>query len=140
MTERERAEYESLRLEISAREEVVKKLSAPQKLLSEQAKARLEKRKAKVASACEYRNIEEARDAWGYDCISEKEFEEIKSIFERGEDYILNRLSIKEVAAKILDGIVGRLLMDISVFKKELRELEKNESGRESVARPENAQ
>lgn len=120
MTEKEKQERESIELEIRARKIVLKKLGNPYKLLRQQAETNYEKRKRSVQSASEYRNIEEARDAWGYDCITEEEFEEIKRIFELGDEYVKKHLSPQEVAVEILGRFISGLHTEISSFEFEL--------------------
>ena len=75
MTEKEQQEREAIKLEIRARKEVLKKLENPLKRLRQQADANYEKRKTRIQAAREYGSIEGAHDAWGYDCITEEEYE-----------------------------------------------------------------
>ena len=98
----EELERESLLLEIQSRKEVLKKIENAYKRLKQQAEANYEKRKAKIQLAREYKSVEEAHDAFGYDCITEKEYCDILETFEKGEEYIEKHLSPQEVAVKIL--------------------------------------
>ena len=120
MTEKEKQERESVKLEIRARKEVLKKLDNPYKRLRQQADSNYEKRKARVQAAREYRSVEEAHDAWGYDCITEEEFEEIKRVFELGDEYMEKHLSPQEVAVEILGRFISGLYTEIKSFEFDL--------------------
>lgn len=72
----------------------------------------------------DYKTIDEAHDAWGYDCITEKEYREILIIFEQSEEYVVKHLSSQEVAVKILGDFIGRLNSEIRSFEFELLPIE----------------
>lgn len=120
----EKQERESLLLEIQSRKEVLKKIENAYKRLKHQAEVNFEKRKAKIKSASEYKSVEEAHDAFGYDCITEKEYYEIVEIFEKGEEYVEKHLSPQEVAVKILGEFIGRLNSEIRSFEFDLLPVE----------------
>ena len=127
MTEKEKQESESIRLEIQARKEVLRKIENAFKRLKRQAESNFEKRKTKVRNAREYKSVEEAQEAWGYDFITYEQFEEIKRIFELGDEYIVNHISAQEAAVKILGRFIDKLLIEIQSFELELLSLEKQE-------------
>lgn len=127
MTEKELQERESVQLEIQARRVVLNKVENAFKRLKIQAEANYEKRKEKVLAARSYRSIDEAHDAWGYDLITDKEFEEIKKIFESGDEYIKHKLSPQEISVKILGHFMGRLEAEIRNFEFQLLSTDKQE-------------
>lgn len=127
MTEKELQERASIKLEIEARKEVLKKVENAFKRLRKQADSNLEKRKEKVRAAREYRSLDEAHEAWGYDFITDEEFEEIKKVFELGDAYIENDLSPQEVAVNILGRFMGGLNKEIRSFEFELLPIEEQE-------------
>lgn len=142
MTYKDIRERDSLTLEIKARREVLRKIENAYKRLKRQAEANYEKRKQKIQSASEYKSIDEAHDAWGYDCITEQEYNEIVKIFEHGEEYVEKQLSPQEVAVKILGEFMGRLNSEIRSFEFELlppeeqaRRLENEREFREKLKR-----
>lgn len=120
MANNEKKERDTLILEIQSRKEVLKKIENAYKRLKKQAESNYEKRKAKIQAASEYKSIEEAHDAWGYDCITEKEYNEIVKIFEQGKEYVEKQLSPQEVAVKILGEFIGRLNYEIRSFEFDL--------------------
>ena len=120
MTDKEKKERDALILEIQSRKEVLKKIENAYKRLKKQAEANYEKRKLKIQFASEYKSIDEAHDAWGYDCITENEYYEIVKIFEQGKEYVEKQLSPQEVAAKILGEFIGRLNSEIRSFEFDL--------------------
>lgn len=127
MTEKELRERASIQLEIKARKEVLKKVENAFKRLMKQADSNLEKRREKVRAAREYRSLDEAHEAWGYDFITDEEFEEIKKVFELGDAYIENDLSPQEVAVNILGRFMGGLNKEIRSFEFELLPIEEQE-------------
>lgn len=127
MTEKELRERASIKLEIEARKEVLKKVENAFKRLRKQADSNLEKRREKVRAAREYRSLDEAHEAWGYDFITDEEFEEIKKVFELGDAYIENNLSPQEVAVNILGRFMGGLNKEIRSFEFELLPIEEQE-------------
>ena len=142
MTDKDTKEREALTLEIRARKEVLRKIENAYKRLKKQAEANYEKRKEKAQAASEYKSIEEAHDAWGYDCITEQEYNEIVKIFELGAEYVEKHLSPQEVAVKILGEFMGRLSSEIRSFEfdllppeEQLRLLREQEEWREEIER-----
>lgn len=142
MTDKDKKEREDINLEIQSRKEVLKKIENAYKRLKHQAEANYEKRKAKIQSAREYKSVEEAHDAFGYDCITEKEYCDILEIFEKGEEYIEKHLSPQEVAVKILGEFIGRLSSEIRSFEfdllppeEQVRILREQEEMREKINR-----
>ncbi len=77
----------------------------------------MQARKDKIAAAREYANIEEAREVWGYDGMTEEEFIEIQRVFEEGENYIANNISPQEYAVKILGEFATRIYGEIRYFE-----------------------
>ncbi len=121
MTDKEKKEHEAILLEIQSRKVVLDKIENAFKRLKKQAEANYEKRKLKAQQATgDYKTVEEAHDAWGYDCITEKQYYEILKIFEQGEEYVEKHLSPQEVALKILGEFIGRLNSEIRSFEFEL--------------------
>ena len=142
MTDKDTKEREALTLEIRARKEVLRKIENAYNRLKKQAEANYEKRKEKAQAASEYKSIEEAHDAWGYDCITEQEYNEIVKIFELGAEYVEKHLSPQEVAVKILGEFMGRLSSEIRSFEfdllspeEQLRLLREQEEWREEIER-----
>lgn len=120
MTNKEKKERDAIVLEIQSRKEVLKKIENPYERLKHQAEANYKKRELKVQSASEYRSVEEAHEAYGYDCITEQEYNEIVEIFEKGKEYVEINLSPQEVAVKILGEYIGRLNHEIRSFEFDL--------------------
>lgn len=142
MTGKEKQEREAILLEIQSRKEVLKKIENAYKRLKKQAEANYEKRKEKAQAASEYKSIDEAHDAWGYDCITEQEYNEIVKVFEQGAEYVEKHLSPQEVAVKILGEFMGRLSSEIRSFEFDLlspeeqfRLLREQEEWREEIER-----
>ncbi len=127
MTDKEKKERSGLIMEIDARKEVIKKIENPFKRLQVQAERNLQKRKNKIAAARQYSSVEEAREMWGYDVITDDELHDIERFFEEGEDYIANRISPPEYAVRILGEFIARLRSDIRSFEFDLLPPEEQE-------------
>lgn len=93
MTDKKMKERNAMILEIQSRKVVIEKIKNAYKRLKRQAEANYDKRKLKIQSASEYKSVDEAHDAWGYDCITEKQYNEIRKIFEQGEEYLEKHVS-----------------------------------------------
>ena len=126
MTDKKMKERNAMILEIQSRKVVIEKIKNAYKRLKRQAEANYDKRKLKIQSASEYKSVDEAHDAWGYDCITEKQYNEIRKIFEQGEEYLEKHVSPQEVA-KILGEFIGRLSYEIRSFEFELLPPEEQE-------------
>lgn len=113
-------ERDSLKLEIDARELLIKKLKSAKDGLQKLSDKEKKKREDKINSMTEYANIEEAREVWGWGAISDKEFEEVKTFFEKGADFIANTVSPQEYAHKLLTEYIVRLHREVASIKFEL--------------------
>lgn len=134
MTDKEKKEYDGLKMEIEARKEVLRKIENPFKRLQAQADKNVQKRKDKIAAAKTYSSVEEAREMWGYDAITEDELHDVERFFEEGEDFIANRISPQEYAVRILGEFISRLRSDIRSFEFELLPPEEQERIRQQHA------
>ena len=131
MTDKEKNARDDLKMEIEARKEVLKKIENPFKRLKAQADKNLQKT---------YSSVEEAREMWGYDAITEDELHDVERFFEEGEDFVANRISPQEYAVRILGEFVSRLRSEIRSFEfgllpmeEQIRLLQEQEERREKV-------
>lgn len=134
MMDKEKKERDDLKMEIEARKEVLRKIENPFKRLQAQAEKNLQKCKDKIEAAKTYSSVEEAREMWGYDAITEDELHDIERFFEEGEDFIANRISSQEYAVRILGEFISRLRSDIRSFEFELLPPEEQERIRQQHA------
>lgn len=116
----EKAERMELKLEIRARKELLKRLEYPQKLLKAAAEKEQQKKKERIENLTQYKSYREAQDAYGWDIITEEEFDEIVNILEKGTEAIENEISPIEAAKIILDKFIGGLMYEIAGFEFEL--------------------
>lgn len=117
MTDREREERKSLMLEIKAREELLRRLEHPQKLIKAAAEKERQKRKERIEKACQFKSYREAQDAYGWELITEAEFDEAVRVLEEGAQFIENEISPVEYAAELLLKIVGSLNYERASFE-----------------------
>lgn len=87
---------------IKANRLVMQKLNAPLKTLKQRAARQKQKRKEHLELLTGFRDLEEARTAWGMGWISRKEFEEIEEYFLNEKDFDESELSAEEIAYNIL--------------------------------------
>ncbi len=134
MTDKEKKEHDDIKMEIEARKEVLRKIENPFKRLQAQADKNVQKRKDKIDAAKTYSSVEEAREMWGYDAITEDELHDVERFFEEGEDFIANQISPQEYAVRILGEFISRLRSDIRSFEFELLPPEEQERIRQQHA------
>ena len=120
LTDIEKAEREEIRLEIRARKELLKRLDHPQKLLKVAAEKEQQKRKERIENLTQYKSYREAQDAYGWEIITEEEFDEIVKILEKGTADMENEVSPVEIAKHLLDKFVGGLMREIASFEFDL--------------------
>ena len=102
---------EENKLEIAAREQLLRRLERTLKLLNNRANVRRKNMILKErAIRGEYRTVDEAHEAYGYGFISEKQYKEIAEAIVFPE----------QVAASILFDFMRRLMNEIEAFKFEL--------------------
>ena len=119
MKRQEQWNQEMWLLEINARKEVIKKLSSVLKRLRKVGEVKLQERKAQVEARKQYASVEEARELWGYNGITDDELHEIERMFEEGELYV-QCISPQEAAVKILENYISGLYIAIRGFESEL--------------------
>lgn len=116
----EREEREELQLEIKARKELAKRLAHPLKLLEVAAEKEQQKRKERIEHLTEYKNYSEAREAYGWEFITEEEFDEIVRILEEGTEKLEKERTPVEVAKDILNRFINGLTYEIASFEFDL--------------------
>jgi hypothetical protein len=116
----EREERAALRLEIKAREELARRLEHPLKLLKTAAEKEQKKRQDRIEHLTEYKSYNEAQEAYGWDIITEEEFDEIVRILETGTESIEKERTPVEVALEILQKFVGGLHYEVASFEFDL--------------------
>ena len=119
-TDIEREEREALRIEIKARKELARRLAHPLKLLETAAEKEQQKRKERIEHLTEYKSYREAQDAYGWDLITEEEFDEIVRILEEGTEQIEKETTPIEVARNILNRFINGLASEIASFEFDL--------------------
>lgn len=113
MTAKEREMHKAITLEMKARKELLKRLQHPIQLIDTAAKKEKDKRTARIENARQFKDYNDAQDAYGYGCITEEEFDEVVKALELGEEYIEKEKSPVEVAAEILADFVRRQLNEL---------------------------
>ena len=116
----EREEREEIKLEIRARKELQKRLEHPMKLLKAAAEKAAQKRRERIEHLTEYKSYREAQDAYGWDLITEEEFDEIVRIMEEGTEALEKETTPVEIAVDILKKFIGGLSYEIASFEFDL--------------------
>lgn len=117
MKESERKELE---LEIAAREELLKRLQYPKTQLKKASQKEVEKRQAKIDKMKKYDSYEVAHELWGWGELTDKELDEVKEFFEKGESYIYDTVSAEEYAHRMLTQYMVRVMKEVAGIKYEL--------------------
>lgn len=118
--EQEKEQREALKLEISSRKELAKRLDHPLKLLATAEAKEKAAREARVAELSEYKTESEIMDAYGYDMITDDERRELLEALETGKDFVENTATKVSIAHTILKEFVGGLKKEIRGFEFEL--------------------
>ena len=104
-----KAERNELQLEIKARKELVKRLAYPLDQLSKADAKERTKREERAAALSEYKTQEDAHEAYGYDLITEEEYQAICEALEAGEKYVTETMTPVSLAMKILRDFIRRI-------------------------------
>lgn len=131
LSEIEREEREALQLEIRARQELARRMEHPLKLLERAAKKEQQKRKERIEHLTEYKSYNEAQEAYGWEFITEEEFDEIVRILEEGTERIEKERTPVEIAKDILNKFVNGLTYEIASFEFDLLPEEEKEHVRQ---------
>lgn len=116
----EKEEREALRLEIKARKELERRLEHPLKLLEVAAEKEQKKRQERIERLTEYKSYREAQDAYGWELITEEEFDEIVRILEDGTESIEKETTPVEIAKNLLNKFIGNLHYEAASFEFDL--------------------
>lgn len=120
LTDIEKEERKALQLEIKARQDLIRRLEHPQKLLKVAAEKEQKKRQERIEHLTEYKSYSEAQEAYGWELITEEEFDEIVRILEKGTESIEKEITPVEIAKNILAKFVGGLHYEIASFEFDL--------------------
>lgn len=127
MTDKEKKERKSIRMEIKARKLVIKKLATAISALQKTADRQKAEKTAKREKLLEYKTYNEAQDAYGYGFITEEEFDEIVEFLEKSQQ-IVDEPTAEELALKIL--LNWRHHMGLEIANLEFEMLPKEEQSR----------
>ncbi|GEM_PF-957993 len=127
MTDKEKKERKSIRVEIKARKLVIKKLATAISALQKTADRQKAEKAAKREKLLEYKTYGEAQDAYGYGVITEEEFDEIVEFLEKSQQ-IVDEPTAEELAFKIL--LNWRHHMGLEIANLEFEMLPKEEQSR----------
>lgn len=101
--------------EIDARNELIKRLRHPLKLLVEASKKEKQKRaQAYQQTLGTYKTEKEAHEAYGYGFITSEEYDQICEIIEKGAEFVENNKSAIEYAEAILRDYVNKLKLEVA--------------------------
>ena len=101
MTDKEKKERMSIRVEIKARKLVIKKLATAIGALQKTADRQKAEKTAKREKLLEYKTYNEAQDAYGYGFSTEEEFDEIVEFLEKSQQ-IVDEPTAEEIKDHVL--------------------------------------
>ena len=132
MTDKEKKERKSIRVEIKARKLIIKKLGTAISALQKTADRQKAEKTAKRDKLLEYKTYNEAQDAYGYGFITEEEFDEIVEFLEKSQE-IVDEPTAEEIALNTLlnwknhmGAEIANLEFDLLPKEEQTRILEKN--------------
>ena len=101
MTDKEKQERRSLRIEIKARKLIIKKLETAINALQKTADRQKAEKQAEREKMLAYKSYNEAQDAYGWGLITEEEFDAIVEFLESSQE-IVDEPTAEEIAVKTL--------------------------------------
>lgn len=115
-------------------EKVVKDLEAIRKKYQKKVGDSATKRQTDIAAAMEYRSEGEIQDAYGYDCITEEQYDLYLELFRKGKEALENPpISVEDAALKIIQKVIqdideDRRSWEFSALSPEQQEAERKRS------------
>lgn len=113
-------EKENILLEIKARKELLKRLEAVSKRLSEKVEKQKKQRQEEFDSLKKWSSVEEAHEAYGWDMITEEEYWDICDFFDNGKKFVEETATKEAVAESILNRFKEKLYNEIHSFEFDL--------------------
>ncbi|MDD3231450.1 MAG: hypothetical protein PHE09_19895 [Oscillospiraceae bacterium] len=113
-------ERNELQLEIKARKELIKRLAYPLDQLTKADAKERSKREERTAALSEYKTQEDAHEAYGYDVITEEEYQAICEALEAGEKYVTETMTPVSLAMKILRDFIRHMESELRSLEFEL--------------------
>lgn len=139
-------EIKATKLEISAREELLRRLAAPMKRLEEADAKEQQKRRERVDSLSEYKTTRDVQDAYGYDMITEDEYRTLMDFFENGQEYIDDTVTPVNIAMRLLREYMHRISVEMGSLKfdllpceEQIRRIDESEKRRQEIEARRNA-
>lgn len=101
MTDKEKQERRSLRVEIKARKLIIKKLETAINALQKTADRQRAERQAEREKLLEFKSYNDAQDAYGWGLITEEEFDRITTFLESSQNAV-DEPTAEDIAIKTL--------------------------------------
>lgn len=101
MTDKEKQERRSLRVEIKARKLIIKKLETAINALQKTADRQKAERQAEREKMLEFKSYNDAQDAYGWGLITEEEFDRITTFLESSQNAV-DEPTAEDIAIKVL--------------------------------------
>lgn len=117
MTEQER---KTTKAAVGAIKDILKRLEYPKKQLENAANKAINKRKEIVEKLTKYKDEDDLRDAYGYGCITEEEYERLLDLMREGQEAIENDHSSAELALDYLKRYIGELCTELHALEFDL--------------------
>lgn len=126
-------------LEAEACKIVLKELERVAEKMRRRIERQDQEREKELQTVMEYRNEREIQDAYGYDLISDAQYERYLELFRRGREVLEDHVPTKsEVAVRILNRITGELMEEVREWefaaltpKEQAAELERAQKSKE---------
>jgi hypothetical protein len=119
MTDKEKQERKSLRLEIKARKLIIKKLETALTALRKTANRQKATKQAEREKMLEYKSYNDAQDAYGWGLITEAEFDKIVKFLESSQKEA-DEPSAEDIAIKTLQNWQDQMRSEIASIQFDL--------------------
>lgn len=121
--------------EIRCRKYLVKRLETLEKDIKKTVSKEKEARKEQIKKMCAYRDTDEVAEAYGYGDITEKEYQEVCDVLEKGAAFVEFTRTPKAAALEILHDFLWRQKREIADFEWSLKSPKEQEEIRKENAK-----
>lgn len=105
------------KFEIDCRKLLVKRLQTPKNTLVTACDREANAYSERIGMLTEFKSADEAHEAYGWGIITESEYEQVRDLFEKGEQIRNGRATPSSAALQMLNEIISHLSREIRDFK-----------------------
>ena len=125
---------DDITFEIKCRQYLIKRLGVLERDMNKIVDKEKEKRKTQIHKLCKYKDLDEAAEAYGYDDITDVEYQEICDTIENESDFVEHTKTPKAAAVEILHDFMEKQNREINDLEWSTKSYEEQERIKKSNA------